>query len=364
MMREEETLGRPIAPCRLVRQSTGEDQGCGRHHRDNRRLSIQSHSAFRLLQKPSPLLWQQRMADFYTELRKAELHVHLEGSVEPETVLEIDPSLDEATVREKYDHCDFSGFIRSYVWINRQLRTPEHYGLIARRLLQRLHLQNVEHAEINVSVGVILWKEQDFDGMFQALEAEAESSPVSVRWIFDAVRQFGADAAMRVAEFAADRTNRGVVGFGIGGDEALGPCGWFKDVFAFARANGLALMPHAGETVGPESVWAALSIGADRIGHGIRSAEDPDLMRELRERDIPLEVCITSNICTGAVPSLDAHPVRRLFDAGVPLTLNTDDPALFRTTLANEYRVAAERFGFSENELRTIAENGFRYRRG
>ena len=304
------------------------------------------------------------MGDFYTSLKKAELHVHLEGSVEPETVLEIDPALHPQTVLDKYNHCDFAGFIRSYVWINRQLRTPEHYGLIARRLLERLHAQNVTYAEINLSVGVVLWKEQDFNGMFETLKAEADASPVDVRWIFDAVRQFGAEAAMRVAERAVERQDEGVVGFGIGGDEAAGPCGWFCDVFAFARENGLALLPHAGETVGPESVWAALNQGADRIGHGIRAIEDPELMRELRDRDVPLEVCITSNVCTGSVPSLEEHPVRRLFDAGVPITLNTDDPALFRTTLANEYRVAAERFGFSENELRTIAENGFRYSRG
>jgi aminodeoxyfutalosine deaminase len=325
---------------------------------------IQSRSASRLVQRSSPLLWQQDMGDFYTELQKPELHIHLEGSVEPSTVLEIDPSLDPETVLEKYGHSDFAGFIRSYVWINRQLRTPAHYGLIARRLLERLASENVTYAEINVSVGVILWKEQDLVGMFDAISDAAETSPVTVRWVFDAVRQFGADAALRVAELAAERTDRRVVGFGIGGDEALGPCGWFENVFSFARENGLALMPHAGETVGPESVWAAINLGATRIGHGIRSVEDPDLMRELRERDIPLEVCITSNVCTGAVSSLDVHPVRQLFDAGVPITLNTDDPALFRTTLSNEYRIAAEHFGFSEDELRGIAENGFRYRRG
>jgi adenosine deaminase len=155
-----------------------------------------------------------------------------------------------------------------------------------------------------------------------------------------------------------------VTGFGIGGDEVLGPCGWFRDVFAFARSSGLALMPHAGETAGPESVWAALQLGAGRIGHGIRAADDPDLMRELRDRDIPLEVCISSNVCTGAVSSLEAHPVRRLFDAGVPITLNTDDPALFRTSLGNEYRIAAETFGFSRAELLGIAQNAFRYSGG
>jgi aminodeoxyfutalosine deaminase len=132
-------------------------------------------------------------------------------------------------------------------------------------------------------------------------------------------------------------------------------------VFRFARAAGLRLTAHAGETVGAESVWAALEIGAERIGHGIRAAEDPALLRHLRDRGIPLEVCITSNVATGAVESLEAHPVRRLFDAGVPITLNTDDPAMFATTLSGEYELAARQFGFSEAELRGIAENGFRF---
>ncbi|HYO83657.1 MAG TPA: adenosine deaminase [Bryobacteraceae bacterium] len=296
-------------------------------------------------------------------LNKAELHLHLEGSVEPETVIELDPSLKVEEVRARYHHTDFAGFIQGYIWINRKLQRPEHYGLITRRLLERLALQNVTWAEINLSAGVILWKEQNFSAIFDAVAEAAEAqSAVEVRWIFDAVRQFGAADAQRVAELAAERTDRGVVGFGIGGDEAAGPCGWFRDVFAFAKQNGLALLPHAGETAGAESVAAALDCGADRIGHGIRSIDDPGVMRELRDRNIPLEVCMTSNVCTGSVASLEDHPVRRLFDAGVPITLNTDDPALFRTTLEREYRVASDVFGFSERELRSVAQNAWRYR--
>jgi adenosine deaminase len=163
---------------------------------------------------------------------------------------------------------------------------------------------------------------------------------------------------MRVAELAAERKHDGVVAFGIGGDEVRGPAEWFRDVFAFAKKNGLALVPHAGETDGPASVWACLELGADRIGHGIRSVDDPELMRRLRDDNIPLEVCITSNVYTGATSSLDAHPVRRLYDAGVPITINTDDPALFATSLENEYAIARDRFGIPTEEMRA---NSLRY---
>jgi len=166
---------------------------------------------------------------------------------------------------------------------------------------------------------------------------------------------------MRVAQLAAERTEQGVVAYGIGGSEERGPAAWFTEVFAFAKRAGLRLTAHAGESMGAESVWAALELGAERIGHGIASVQDPDLMRHLRENDIPLEICITSNLVTGVVKRLKEHPIRRLYDAGVPIVLNTDDPAMFGCTLTDEYRLAARIFGFSETELRGIAENGFRY---
>jgi adenosine deaminase/aminodeoxyfutalosine deaminase len=164
-----------------------------------------------------------------------------------------------------------------------------------------------------------------------------------------------------VAELAAERMDRGVVALGIGGSEERGQTEWFTEVFAFAKNAGLRLVAHAGESTGPESVWAALKLGAERIGHGIAAARDAELMRQLRERDIPLEICLTSNLVTGVVKSLEEHPLRRLYDAGVPIVLNTDDPAMFGCTLTSEYRLAARQFGFSEAEMRGIAENGFRY---
>jgi len=298
----------------------------------------------------------------YRAWPKAELHLHLEGSVEPDTMLELDPGLSVEAVRAMYRFHGFQGFIQAYKSVVERLRTPEDYARITRALLRRLAAETVQYAEITLSAGVVLWKGQEFPPIYTAVRQAAAESPVDVHWILDAVRHFGVQHAMRVAELAAERVTDGVVAFGIGGDEERGPAAWFGEVYRFAKVAGLRPTAHTGETVGPESVWSALEIGAERIGHGIRAVEDPALLRHLRDRGIPLEVCITSNVATGAVESLESHPVRRLYDAGVPITLNTDDPAIFLTTLSGEYELAARQFGFSEAELRGIAQNAFRYR--
>lgn len=297
----------------------------------------------------------------YQAWPKAELHLHLEGSVEPETMRELDTALTPEAVQSMYRMHDFQGFIQAYKAVVERLRTPEDYARITRALMARLADETVQYAEVTLSAGVVLWKEQEFAPVYAAVRQAAAESPIEVHWILDAIRHFGVEHAMRVAELAAERVNDGVVAFGIGGDEERGPAAWFGEVYRFAKGAGLRLTAHAGETVGPESVWAALEIGAERIGHGIRAVEDAALLRHLRDRGVPLEVCITSNVATGAVASLDAHPVRSLYDAGVPITLNTDDPAIFGTTLSAEYELAARQFGFSDDELRGIAENGFRY---
>ena len=301
------------------------------------------------------------MDDFPLDVAKSELHLHLEGSVEPETLYELDPATSIEEYRALYHYTDFDAFLRAFGAVGKRLRTPADYGLITRRLLERLEAQNVRYAEIIIAAGVVLWKQQEFAPIFDAVRAAAGESGVQVRWILDAVRQFGVEPAMQVAALARDRADQGVVALGIGGSEERGPAGWFQDVFAFARNAGLHLTAHAGESMGPESIWAALALGAERIGHGIAAVRDEALMRHLRERDIPLEICITSNLVTGVVQRIEDHPVRRLFEAGVPIVLNSDDPAMFGCSLAGEYRLAAEQFGFTETELRQVAENGFRY---
>lgn len=298
---------------------------------------------------------------FADHLKKAELHVHLEGSIEPETLREIAPALSLEEIRVRYSHDSFDEFLQNFGWVAKHLKQPRDYAIATRRLLERLHSQNVTYAEITLSAGVVLWKGQDPAAVHDAVREAAASSPVEVHWIWDAVRQWGVEKAAQVAEMAADRVEDGVVAFGLGGDEANGPARDFASVFAYAGKRGLRLVCHAGEALGADSVWQALEVGAERIGHGIGSIEDPMLVRHLRDRRIPLEICPSSNFATGAAARHGEYPLRRLVEAGVPVVLNTDDPAMFHCTLNGEYRRAGDEFGLDETQLRALAGNSFRY---
>lgn len=291
---------------------------------------------------------------------KAELHLHLEGSLRPATLARLNPALSAADAAARLAFTDFLGFLKAFVFVDSQLQRPEHYALALDALAAELAAQNVTYAEVILSAGVVAWKGLALDEVFDALAEAAARQPLRIRFILDAVRQWGELAAWPLVEFAAARQHQGVVAFGIGGDESRGPAPWFARVFAYARQRGLRLTPHSGESAGPESVWAALELGADRIGHGVRSIEDPALVAHLARHQIPLEISLTSNIRTGVYGSFDQHPARALFDAGVPLILNTDDPALFDVTLTSEYELARS-LGFSDPELSALAENSFRF---
>lgn len=279
----------------------------------------------------------------------AELHLHLEGAIEPATLAEIDPALTPEMVEQQYRFTSFSGFLAAYKWTVERLQHPDHYRLVARRLRERLAREGITHAEVNVSVGIMHWRKQNAAAMIQAIREELPKAPL----IFDAVRQHGGAAAVAVAELAAEFH----AGFGIGGDEQSAPMSEFATAI---RLAGGRFYPHAGETSDAQNVWEALAFAPRRIGHGIRAADDPALCWELRKRDIPLEVCLSSNVATGAVASLAAHPLRRLFDAGVPIVLATDDPAIFRTSLHREFELARH-LGFSDRELEILRQNAFQY---
>ena len=319
----------------------------------------------------APSFQSDSIQEFIAALPKAELHVHLEGAVEPDTLWELavrQQSLFAAQGRDAVDALyatrDFAAFIEAFKTVCLHLRTPEDYELVTYHALRRLAAQNVRYAEIILSAGVILWKGQDIAAMFAGVEAGArqaqQESGIRVRWIFDAVRQFPIEQAWQVARVAADLQHRGVIGLGVGGDEAGAPAEQFREVFDFARQEGLRLTAHAGETVGPRSVWDALrALGAERIGHGLSAADDTQLLYYLSDRRIPVEICLTSNLRTGGVKELSQHPLRRYFDQGVHVSLHSDDPALFGTDLNREYLLAHQVFGFTRDELRRLAMNSF-----
>ncbi len=293
--------------------------------------------------------------------------MHLEGAIDPATLVELRRAHgDKATRAETealYEYGDFQSFLMAFKEVSAHLRGPDDYELAAYRLMQRLKEDNVLHAEVYVAVGVCLYRKQNFDAIFEGLERGrargARDFGVSLLWIFDATRHFGVEAAQQVFELAVRHKDRNVIGVGIGGDEVKAPPELFRGVFGYAEANGIRLTAHAGETAGPESIWGALNLHAERIGHGLTAAQDADLVEELAYRQIPVEICLTSNLRTGVCKAIAEHPAKSYFDQGVMIVLNTDDPALFKTSLSREYQIAQENFGFTDEHLRELARNSF-----
>jgi len=307
-------------------------------------------------------------------LPKAELHLHLEGSIRPAIVSQLTARhgapISQEEARRRYAYTDFLGFLDAFKWVTSFLRTPEDYALIAKDLGEQLLAQNVVYAEITLSVGVMLRRnqqpERNFEAILRATEP-FESHGLKLFWIFDAVRQFGADAAQQVVYAARKCVSKKIVAFGIGGDELSIPTADFRRVYASASSFGLHLLMHAGEIGGPEKIREAIELlNIERIGHGIAAIHDPSLMDLLADRRIPLELCPGSNILTGALarqlsqPSatIESHPLPQLLRHGIPVTLSTDDPTMFHTDLTSEYR-NAHHMGLSEPELASLVQTSF-----
>ncbi len=316
------------------------------------------------------------LSDRIASLAKAELHLHLEGSIQPATVCMLTARhgavMTEEEVCQRYAYRDFSEFIEAFKWVTSFLREPQDYALIARDLAERLLTQRVTYTEVTLSIGVMLLRKQKPEANFEALLRATEpfeSRGLRFRWIFDAARQFGADAAMEVVESAKRCNSNAIVAFGMGGDELSIPTGQFRRIYDRARQIGLHRVMHAGEVGGPEKIREAIELlGAERIGHAIAAINDPELMDLLAERKIPLEICPVSNMKTGALARqlrredvrIEDHPLPKLLRHGVPIVLSTDDPAMFHTTLQEEYANAA-RMGLQQDELTRIVEMGFEH---
>ena len=315
------------------------------------------------------------MTSFIRRLPKAELHLHLEGTILPSTLVELSARHDErpltlAEAEALYRFDDFSGFMDSYKAVTKRLIGPEDYELAAWRMMEHLAEQGVIHAEVFLSVGMIyMWRNYDpdaFEPIFAGLERARERGErelgITLYWIPDAVRHFTVEEAERVFLKAAElrAAHPSIIGIGLGGDERVTGSEPFRALYAQAAQSGLRLTNHAGETTGPEAIWEALSLGSERIGHALSAIKDPSLMRELKKRRIPLELNPTSNVRTGVCPSVAAHPLRKYFDAGLLVTLNSDDPAFFGSDVANEYLLAHTEQGFTREELRQLAANSIR----
>ena len=313
------------------------------------------------------LIAMSELAGFISRLPKAELHVHHVGSASPRIVAELAerhpgvvPS-DPEQLADFFAFRDFGHFIEVYLAVVDLIRTPEDVRLLTYEVAREMaEVQQVRYAELtctpytSVAVGVPI------EGYTEAIEdartAAERDFGIVLRWIYDIPGESGLPAADATLDFALNHAPDGLIGFGLGGPEVGVPRPQFKPHFDAARAAGLRSLPHAGETTGPQTVWDALrELGAERIGHGTSSAQDPDLLAHLAQTRIPLEVCPSSNVATRAVASLDEHPLRAFRDAGVVVTINSDDPPMFGTTLNREYEIAADLLGLDETGVADLA---------
>jgi len=322
---------------------------------------------------------------FIIALPKAELHIHLEGTILPSTIVELSerrrlrdaaspdsaasssPALTLVEAEKIYKYTTFSEFIDSFVQVIDLLCDASDYELIAWRMIQSLAQQGIVHAEVFISIGIIYrYKTNlDVDKVFEALEQArqrgAEELGMSIYWIFDAARHEPFEDAIQVFRKAISLHVQypSIIGIGLGGDERHTRSSVFANIFQEAKEAGLRLTNHAGETTGPDAIWEALSIGSERLGHIYSARDDPELMKELKNRKIPVEINPTSNIQLGICPSYAVHPLKEYFDAGLFVTLNSDDPAFFGANLVDEYLHAYEEFHFTKEELITLATHSF-----
>ena len=293
--------------------------------------------------------------------------MHLEGSVTLSTLTRLTKKYgtESEGVIGSFEYEDFQGFLDTFRLVCRHLRQPEDYLSVFDELCRVFAEQNILYAEVFYAPS-IPWKwGRDGREILSALVERSakfeKQSGIVVRWVLDCVRQFDVEMAEKTAELAAEFHSMGVIAVGVGGDENSRPLRELEEVFSWVRAHELFIHVHAGEIGEPLQVWDALQLlGANRIGHGIQAARDSKLMEYLREHAIGLDICLTSNSRTGAWPFLADHPFQLLMKRGVPVTLNTDDPGLFETTLSQEYEKAVDLFQLSESDLQYLSLQGIR----
>ena len=308
--------------------------------------------------------------EFARRLPKAELHVHLEGSIQPATLLQLGqkngqalPAPDEAGLRAYYRFRDFSYFLNLYITILKCLRTPDDYRLIAYEFGREAARQNIRYAEVTFTIisnayySGLPWQ-AILDGLNQGRVEAAAEFGVRWGWIFDIVRD-RPDLQDEVVDMALAGREQGVVALGLAGDERMDHAITFQPAFDRAAAACLPGIPHTGELSGPDKIWEVIRyLKPRRLQHGVRAIEDPALVAYLRDKGIGIDLCPTSNIRLGVYPDYPSHPLRQLWDAGLLVTVNSDDPPLFNTDLNNEYETLVDHFNFTADELAQASLNG------
>jgi adenosine deaminase len=304
--------------------------------------------------------------DWYKKIPKVELHLHLEGAIPYQALWALvekyggDSSVPTLNhLKEKFIFRDFPHFIDTWVWKNQFLREYADFTFIAEAVAHDLAGQNIRYAEIFFSPPDFHRYGLSTQGLAEAIWAGISRVPeIEIALVPDVVRDFGPQkAAVTLAEINEAR-EYGIIGIGLGGSEHNHPPEPYREVYAQARKMGFYTSVHAGEAAGPTSVWGAIQVlQPDRIGHGTRVGEDPLLIEYLVERQIPIEMCPISNVCTGVVGQLVNHPIRSYFERGLCLTVNTDDPKMFGNSLADEYQALEIELGFLPEDIQTLILN-------
>ncbi|MBQ1017113.1 adenosine deaminase [Micromonospora sp. D93] len=307
---------------------------------------------------------------FIAGLPKVELHVHHVGSASPRIVAELAARhegrtpvpADPDALADYFEFRDFAHFIEVYLSVVDLIRDPEDVWILTHEVARELARQQVRYAELTITPYSHVRRGIPAPAFCEAIEDARKRAladfGIELRWCFDIPGEAGLPAAEETLRIALDQRPDGLISFGLGGPEIGVPRPQFRPYFDQARAAGLRSVPHAGETTGPQTVWDALNeLGAERIGHGISAAQDPQLLAYLAERQIGMEICPTSNVRTRAVATLDEHPLPRLVEAGLLVTINSDDPPMFGTTLNDEYAVAARLLGVGAEGLAGLARN-------
>jgi adenosine deaminase len=309
---------------------------------------------------------------FLARMPKAELHIHLEGSVRPATLLALAarngialPFANEAALRDFYRFRDFDHFLAVYDLICDTIHTPDDLTLMTYELGASAAEQQIRYMEVTFTTCGRLRRGLSLDDQLAGVRAGAQQAErdfgVRMQFIPDVVAENTVEEAWTLARWAVARQGDGVCALGLAGKEVGRDAAALAPIFTYVRDAGLPRTLHAGEMVGPESIWDALTtLHADRIGHGVRVVEDPKLLELLYAMQVPLEICPTSNVRLGLYPDIAAHPIATLWRAGLFLTVNTDDPPMFNTTLTDEYRILAAVHGFTADELRELSLNAVR----